>query len=52
MAAYLLDSAKARGTLGWEPTVGLEEGIAGTIRWVDERLDEIRRQPLDYIHKP
>jgi dTDP-glucose 4,6-dehydratase len=51
-AAYLLDSAKARRTLGWRDTVALGDGIAATIRWVDEYLDELRRQPLDYIHKP
>ncbi|MEN9633870.1 MAG: hypothetical protein RL077_2274 [Verrucomicrobiota bacterium] len=51
-AAYLLDSARARRELGWNDAVSLETGIAETIRWVDEHLDEIRRQPIDYIHKP
>lgn len=51
-AAYLLDSAKARRGLGWKDTVTLEAGIAETIRWIDEHIDEIRRQSLDYIHKP
>jgi dTDP-glucose 4,6-dehydratase len=51
-AAYLLDSSKARLTLGWSDTVHLEAGIAETIRWVNEQFDEILRQPLDYIHKP
>ena len=51
-AAYLLDSSKARRTLGWSDAVNLEAGIAGTIRWVDEQFDEICRQPLDYVHKP
>jgi len=50
-SAYLLDSAKARNTLGWHDSISLEEGIAETIRWVDEHLDEIRQQPIDYIHK-
>jgi len=51
-AAYTLDSTKARTTLGWRDTVTLEEGVRNTIAWVDAHLDEIRRQPLDYIHKP
>ena len=51
-AAYTLDSTKARTTLGWRDTVTLEEGVRDTIAWVDAHLDEIRRQPLDYIHKP
>ena len=51
-AAYLLDSAKARGRLGWADAVTLEAGIAETIRWVDEHFEEIKRQPIDYIHKP
>jgi dTDP-glucose 4,6-dehydratase len=51
-AAYLLDSAKARSTLGWRDAVALETGMVETIRWVDEHIDEIRRQPIDYIHKP
>ena len=51
-AAYTLDSAKARQNLGWQDTVALEEGVRATIAWVDAHLDEIRRQPLDYIHKP
>ncbi len=50
-AAYTLDSAKARRTLGWGDTVALEEGVRATIAWVDEHLEEIRRQPLDYIHQ-
>jgi dTDP-glucose 4,6-dehydratase len=51
-AAYTLDSAKARQSLGWSDTVALEEGVRATIAWVETHLDEIRRQPLDYIHKP
>ena len=51
-AAYILDSAKARETLGWEDRVTLEEGVDETIRWIDEHLAELREQPLKYIHKP
>ena len=51
-AAYTLDSTKARQTLGWHDTVSLEDGVRATIAWIEAHLDEIRRQPFDYIHKP
>jgi dTDP-glucose 4,6-dehydratase len=51
-AAYLLDSAKARNTLGWKETVDLEAGLDETIGWVEQNLEELKKQPADYIHKP
>lgn len=48
--AYLLDSAKARA-LGWTPTRTFEQGVAETIDWLRRNLDELARQPADYIHK-
>ena len=33
------DPAKARETLGWEPRVGLDEGLSGTIAWYREHPD-------------
>ncbi len=51
-AAYLLDSTKARQTLGWTDTVSLETGVQATIDWVNRHFEELRREPLDYIHKP
>ncbi len=51
-AAYLLDSAKARETLGWRDHIGLEQGIDETIAWVRENLDVLASLPMDYIHKP
>ncbi|MBA3019149.1 MAG: NAD-dependent epimerase/dehydratase family protein, partial [Desulfobacteraceae bacterium] len=51
-AAYLLDSAKAREALGWKDQISLEQGIEETIAWVRDNLDELKRQPFDYIHKP
>jgi dTDP-glucose 4,6-dehydratase len=51
-AAYLLDSTKARQSLGWSDTVPLENGVRETIAWVEEHFEEISRQPCDYIHKP
>ena len=50
-AAYLLDSKKARTTLGWADTVALEDGVRETIDWINRDFAEIQQQPLDYIHK-
>jgi len=50
--AYLLDSSKARETLGWADKITLEQGIEETIRWVDDNFEEIKKQPFEYIHKP
>ena len=51
-AAYLLDNAKARRTLHWEPRVDLDAGLRETIEWVTRNLAALGKQPLDYIHKP
>lgn len=51
-AAYLLDSDKARNTLGWEPEITLEQGLDETIGWVRGNLDLLLQQPSDYVHKP
>jgi dTDP-glucose 4,6-dehydratase len=51
-AAYLLDSSKARTTLGWMDTVSLDEGIEQTIEWVNKNWEELKALPSDYIHKP
>jgi len=50
--AYLLDSTKARETLGWKDEITLEQGIEETIGWVKDNLEELKKQPFDYIHKP
>ena len=50
-AAYVIDSSKARAELGWKPSIGLDEGLAEVVKWVEKSWDEISRQPLDYQHK-
>ncbi len=50
-AAYRLDSAKLRNRLGWRDCSSLEQGIEETIAWVERFLEELKSQPLDYIHK-
>lgn len=51
-AAYLLDSTKARTTLGWADQVDLEEGIDGVIAWARSQQSNLALQPLAYQHKP
>ena len=51
-AAYVIDSTLARTTLGWSPTVSLDEGLAEVVDWVNERWPEIQQQSLTYDHKP
>lgn len=51
-AAYLLDSTKLRTSLGWQDKVSLDAGLDECIAWVKDNLDELQRQPFDYIHKP
>lgn len=51
-AFYTLDSRKIRGELGWSDAVSLDAGIDETLSWVDANLDDLRRLPQSYIHKP
>jgi dTDP-glucose 4,6-dehydratase len=32
------DISRAREVLGWEPTIGLDEGMTRTIAWFRERI--------------
>ncbi len=51
-AAYLLDSAKARETLGWQDKIKLEIGVDETIDWIRKNLDTLQQLPMNYVHKP
>jgi dTDP-glucose 4,6-dehydratase len=51
-AAYRLDSSKIRREVGWWDRTSLEQGIDETIRWAETFLDDLRVQPMHYIHKP
>ena len=50
--AYVIDSTKARKEFGWKPEVSLDDGISEVIAWINDNWDEIKKQPLEYIHKP
>ena len=51
-AAYVIDSSRAREELDWSPRIGLQDGIAAIISWVEDNWEEIQREPMDYVHKP
>jgi len=50
-SAYLLDSAKARSELGWQPQSSLCEVICDTAEWVKRNLARLRELPDQYVHK-
>ena len=50
--AYVISSAKVREELGWRPRIGLDEGLAEVIAWVEENQAELLAMPRHYIHKP
>ncbi len=51
-SAYILNSDKIRKTLSWEDKITMEQGLEETISWVRDNLEELKKQPFDYIHKP
>jgi dTDP-glucose 4,6-dehydratase len=50
-SAYHLDSTKARKELGWSDQINLDDGIDECIAWVQENLETLRNEPMNYIHK-
>ena len=51
-AAYVIDSAKARSESGWRPGIGFEDDIGKAVDRVEANRDQVREQPLEYMHKP
>lgn len=50
-AAYMLDSTKIRDTLGWSDRISLDQGLDECVAWVDDNLDALKTQKMDYVHK-
>jgi dTDP-glucose 4,6-dehydratase len=50
-AAYKLDSIKARESLGWHDTIGMDAGLDETVAWVKQHFDVLKTQPMSYIHR-
>jgi dTDP-glucose 4,6-dehydratase len=51
-AAYVIDSARAREQLGWQPQIDFDTGIDEVVRWVEEYWEAIQTESLEYQHKP
>lgn len=49
--AYVIDSSKARRTLGWKPVITMEEGVGEVVSWIRENWKEIKHLPHEYVHK-
>lgn len=49
--AYVIDSRKARRAFNWRPKIDLDKGLHDVIAWVDKYWEDIKQQPLDYIHQ-
>jgi dTDP-glucose 4,6-dehydratase len=50
--AYLLESKKLREDFNWIDKISLDAGLLDTLSWVDKNLETLKKQNLDYIHKP
>jgi dTDP-glucose 4,6-dehydratase len=50
-SAYMLDTTKIRGELGWSDEISLADGIAQTITWVKGNLGALQQLPQSYVHK-
>ena len=48
---YSISSSKLRTELNWKPSVSIESGIDEMIQWVDDNWSDIKKMPLEYIHK-
>lgn len=51
-AAYVIDSDKARRTLGWQSFIPLEDGIQEVIDWINGNWEMISMLDHEYIHFP
>jgi dTDP-glucose 4,6-dehydratase len=47
-ARYWLDSSAIKRDVGWEPEIGLEEGIREMVEWGRKYLDRLKDWPMDY----
>ncbi|MEX2528453.1 MAG: GDP-mannose 4,6-dehydratase [Gemmatimonadota bacterium] len=47
-ARYWLDSSALKRDVGWEPEIGMEEGIGEMVEWGRKYLPQLRDWPTDY----
>jgi len=49
--AYVIDSSKIRNELNWYTQISFQEGVQSVVKWVEENFQEIKNEPLEYVHK-
>jgi dTDP-glucose 4,6-dehydratase len=50
--AYLMNAAKARAELDWQPMISLDQGVEQTITWIRANFNYMKTLSWDYAHKP
>lgn len=50
-SSYVIDSTKARYKLGWKPEKSFDDGVDEVIDWINSDWNQIKKMPLNYIHK-
>lgn len=50
--AYWLNSDKIKTELGWSDHTSLETGLEGCIAWIQDNLEVLKTQPVNYEHRP
>lgn len=50
-ARYWLDCTRAHRELDWQPRVPFAQGVAETIDWVEANWEQVRQEPLEYVHR-
>ena len=48
---YLLDSSSLGQKFNWSDKFSLDEGINLTLSWLKTNIEELKKQPWNYIHK-
>jgi GDP-D-mannose 3',5'-epimerase len=43
------DNTRLRQVLGWEPSIGLEQGLQVTYLWIERELRRAQRVPVEYL---
>jgi len=46
---YWLDSSAIKRDVGWEPRIGLDEGLTEMVSWGRKYLDQLRDWPTEYV---
>jgi dTDP-glucose 4,6-dehydratase len=50
-ARYWLNWARAERELGWRPRTDFDDGVAETIKWVEDSWGRIQDHSLEYVHR-